>query len=244
MRLSWCAVLGVLAAQPSGAWAAEPSIPLGSVCVLAAPSSPQAPQAATVAALVTRTEAALRELYGARITATPPLDIDDIQLALGCAGQDPPCLIALARQLRVDTLVLVRASGTGEVSLERFDGHTGTAHGVVRGAEVDVEALARSLLETTSPAPQRALTLPLVAAGAGAATLIAAAVVGVLARSAEADYAAAAIGTRSDVDAALETLSRAEGRATASTVLWVIGGVLVAGGGAWLTHAAVTEEGS
>lgn len=240
MRLSWCAVLCVLAAPPTWAAAAE----VGTLCVLAAPSSELAPRAPGVPELVAATSAELGRLYGPRVVATPPLDIDDIQLALGCAGQDPPCLMALARQLRVQTLVLVRASAPEAVALERIDGASGTTHSVVRGAASDVAVLARGLFEGVAVEPSRSLALPLVAAGAGVATLIAAAVVGALAGSAEADYTAAAITSRSDVDGALDTLSRAEGRATASTVLWIIGGVLTAGGGAWLGYQALAEEGS
>lgn len=240
MRLTGCAVLCALAAPP---WAAAAEV--GTLCVLAAPSSELSPRAAGVPELVAATAAELRRLYGARVVATPPLDIDDIQLALGCAGQDPPCLMALARQLRVQTLVLVRASAPESVALERIDGATGTTHSVVRGAAAGVQALARGLFEGVAAEPSRSLALPLVAAGTGAVTLIAAAVVGALARSAEADYAAAAITSRGDVDGALDTLSRAEGRATASTALWIIGGVLTAGGGVWLGYQALAaEEGS
>ena len=130
------------------------------------------------------------------------------------------------------------------VALERIDGVSGTTHSVVRGAAADVQNLARGLFEGVAAPTSRSLALPLVAAGTGAATLIAAAVVGALARSAEADYAAAAITSRGDVDRALDTLSRAEGRATASMALWIIGGVLTAGGGAWLGYQALAEEGS
>lgn len=244
MRLSSCGVLCLLGASPT--WAAEPGAvdDVGTLCVLAAPSSALTPRAAVVPALVTAAAAELRRLYGPRVIATPPLDIDDIQLALGCAGQDPMCLVALARQLRADTLVLVRATGAEAVALERIDGPSGTTHSVVRGAAAEVEALARGLFHGVSAEP-RSLALPVVAASAGAATLITAAVFGALARSAEADYAASPITSRGDVDAALDTLSRGEGHATASTVLWIVGGALAAGGGAWLAYAALADaEGS
>jgi tetratricopeptide (TPR) repeat protein len=82
---------------------------------------------------------------------------------------------------------------------------------------------------TAEPARTHRSPLPYVVAGVGAAGLVAGAVFGVLAVSKKND----AVSERTQ-QKSMDLKSSADGLATASTVSFIVGGVLVAAGAAWL----------
>ena len=196
------------------------------------------------------------------------LDIQQAQLALGCIGETPQCLGAVAEQVGATVLVmpsLDRADGELVLSVLLWDGRTShVVRAVRRGPSQtivleSVEGALRELfglpavVADAAPRPpppptQRRETqlspLPWLVVGLGGATLIAGIVVGVLAESDAQGYASAQRPTTTaEADALLSRLSTAQAEATAANVLFVAGGVLLVGGLVW-GLAAGNEDGS
>ncbi len=197
------------------------------------------------------------------------LDLEQIQLALGCMGETTECLSAVAVETGVTIVVvpsLAQAGGTTQATVLVFDSRDqsmrrGTREAV--GANADAELLAgtegllRELFglpaaavttgpETgpTTPPPAAALSpAPFVFIGAGALAIIGGVVAGVLSSSDADAYARARPTTNAEVDAMLSLFSRAETEALAANILFIAGGVLVAAGVVW-ELAAGREDGS
>ena len=236
--------------------------PVGPVVVLGAPGAAARADLQAVLLRAVRTE--MEKLEVGTLLPTPPLDLDALQLAVGCVGESPGCFEALAAQIRADTLVIVRVADLDagfELQLERIKGKTGVSAGIERrraasdrgGAGVlDAVPAAVRALFGFAPLPPPVVALaegptwrPFAVGGGGAALLVVAAVMGGLSSSAEADYqtktSPGAIQSRADVDSALEDLDRAQGRAAAAHVFLALGSALVAGGAVWLGIELMAE---
>jgi hypothetical protein len=192
-----------------------------------------------------------------RMSGTPALPLEDLQLMIGCLGETDECFAAMATQLEVDVVVLPSLDRVGDervltvVAFDRRDNRRRSA----RRAHPDDEALAgsvRSLLrelyelppepepeplppvEPREPveAPSRGPGIvPGVVIGAvGLATLGAALGVGLASGRAEDDYREASVRTVEEVDAALARRSDAARLGTTATALYVAGGALTIAG--------------
>lgn len=197
------------------------------------------------------------------------LDLEQIQLALGCMGETTECLSGVATETGV-TIVLVpslaQAGATTQATVLLFDSRDSTMRRAVREATGDdaeaqllagTEGLLRELfglpavsvedepdVVPTPTQPAVALSpVPFVLIGAGAAALVGGIIAGVLSTSDADAYARARPTTNAEVDAMLSLFSRAETEALAANVLYVAGGLLVAAGVVW-ELAAGREDGS
>lgn len=211
------------------------------------------------AALQRLVRSELEVLGTVRMSGTPALPLEDLQLMIGCLGETDECFAAMATQLEVDVVVLPSLDLVGDervltvVAFDRRDNRRRSA----RRAHPDEEALAgsvRSLLrelyelppepepeplpteEPREPEPVEAPSrgpgiVPGVVIGAvGLATLGAALGVGLASGRAEDDYREAPVRTVEEVDAALARRSDAARLGTTATALYVVGGALTIAG--------------
>lgn len=211
------------------------------------------------AALQRLVRSELEGLGTVRMSGTPALPLEDLQLMIGCLGETDECFAAMATQLEVDVVVLPSLDRVGDdrvltvVAFDRRDNRRRSA----RRAHPDDEALAgsvRSLLrelyelppepepeplppaEPREPEPVETPSrgpgiVPGVVIGAvGLAALGAAIGVGLASGRAEDDYREASVRTVEEVDAALARRSDAARLGTTATALYVAGGALTIAG--------------
>lgn len=192
--------------------------------------------------------------------ATPSLDLQGLQLAVGCVADNDDCLRAVAAQLKVQVLVapqLDRAGDTLVLSVLQFRGDRTPARrqvvrrtsGSARDSQLltEIPGIVDELYDRTAPPTYEPKVLaappPLPAAqpwwpwavlGGGAALVVGGLVLGAVASGTESDFADAPTDTEAQVDQALELKDRAQGQATGANVLLVAGLVVAAAGGAAL----------
>lgn len=202
--------------------------------------------------------------------ATPSLDLEGLQLAVGCVADNDDCLRAVAAQLKVEVVVAPQLDRAGDdlvLSVLQFRGdRTPARRQVVRRAHgsssesqllTEIPGIVDELYDRAAPptyhpppAMVEAPAPPVVAPwwpwavlGGGGALVVTGLVVGAIASGTESDYAAAPTDTEAQVDQALELRERAEGQATGANVLLVAGLALAAAGGAaiyWTWPVEVT----
>lgn len=196
------------------------------------------------------------------ITGSVELDLEAVQLALGCMGESVECLRSAASQAEAEVLVYasIERSGATVVSVMRFDATSGTLRRAVRTVDSDAAALAsaepivRELWDvpivdappppSTEPRARAGLSpWPLVLAGVGGAALIAGGVLAGVGASSASEYVSLRPTSEQEVDSARRTLERAQSEQTAGGVLLVAGAVLAVGGVVWAL-AAGNDDGS
>lgn len=195
------------------------------------------------------------------------LDLEQLQIALGCMGETSACLSAVASELETQ-LVLVPSlslAGTELVStVLLFDARDGSQRRALRRGDdaaailETVDGQLRELFDLPppvappaeqapsepAPPPEPGLSAgPFVLMGIGVAALIGGGAVAAMAQGSADQYRASMPGTSAEVDATLDTLSRAQVEATVANALFVAGGLLAAGGVVWLL-AAGREDGA
>ena len=207
------------------------------------------------------------ELDGVEIAGSVELDLESVQLALGCMGESVECLRAAAGQAGSELLVFASIESVGSslvVSVMRFDAAPGVLRRALRTVSSEAEVLesaapivrelwdlppiAQEPPETDPPppppAPSRSLApLPIVVAGVGGVTLVGGVVAMILGAVNRDAYAASRPTTPAQVDATLALLSTAEDQQRAGVALLIAGGVVSIAGAAWAL-AAGNEDGS
>ncbi len=199
------------------------------------------------------------------------LDLEQIQLALGCMGETAECLSAVAAETGVTIVIvpsLAQAGSTTQATVLLFDSRDSTLRRAVREARGDdassqllagAEGLLRELFHLpastavvredhdgmTPPPPADAglSPVPFVVIGVGAAGLIGGIIASVLSSGDADTYASGTSDTPEHIDAFLSALDRAQSEALAANVLYIAGGLLVAAGVVW-ELAAGREDGS
>lgn len=208
------------------------------------------------------------ELEVATVNNAVVLDLEQVQIALGCLGETVQCLAAVTTELDVQILVVPSIDRAGEelvASVMVFDAgdqsqRRASRHGATQAELLEeVDPMLRELFGLPPPAPGERTErlrrpppgpsmspLPFVVMGAGVAALVAGGVLGAMHESDETAYREAFPGgptTPQEVDSVLALRSQAETEGYAAMGLFVGGGVLVAGGLIWLL-AAGNEDGS
>ena len=213
--------------------------------------------------------ARLDNLHVVRTEGAVALDLEQIQLALGCMGETTECLGGVAAETGTPIIVvpsLAQANGQIIATILVFDGRdssirrgtretaagdTSTLLGGVEGLLREVFGLpAAPVAEsdiTPAPPPPHTTSLspvPIVVIVVGGLALIAGAIVGGLSIGDASTYQSAArYATAADADANLSLLSRQQTEATVADAL-LIGGAIVAVGGLIWQMAAGNEDGS
>lgn len=206
----------------------------------------------------------LDSLRVAEITGSVELDLESVQLALGCMGESVECLRAAATQAGSETLVFasIESSGSIVVSVMRFDATEGRLRRAVRTVDTEAavleaaEPMARELWDlppvaeqadpvvTPVTPPSRSLSPgPLVLVAIGGASLIAGAVLIGHAAYLGDIYRTANPRTEADVNAATAALRGSQDESVAASVLLAAGGAIAVAGTIWLL-AAGNEDGS
>ncbi len=201
--------------------------------------------------------------------ATPSLDLEGLQLAVGCVADNDDCLRAVAAQLKVQVVVAAQLDRAGDnlvLSVLQFRGDRSPARRqVVRRTEgrsnesqllTEIPGIVDELYDRAAPPtyqprvgvegpapPVAAPWWPWAVLGSGGALVVSGLVLGAIASGTESDYAAAPTETEVQVDRALELRDRADGQATGANVLLVAGLLVAAAGGAaiyWTWPVEVT----
>lgn len=151
----------------------------------AAQEAPEDPPSTAV--LETQADAADRGLSGAvervlraelddlevvDVAGTPALDLEDLQLAVGCVGETADCLTAVTEQLEVEALVLSTVDRAGDakvLTVTFFDARRGERDSVVR--RVEGRGADNRLLEGIDAQLRELFGLPAPAEPEGAAPL-------------------------------------------------------------------------
>lgn len=250
-------------------------------------ASPSAAQDALPTLVLLRTHAGASELEGTargfdrvlrqrldalgvvRIEGSVELDLEDVQLALGCMGESEACLRAVAEQAGATELLfasLDRAGAELVVSVLRFDAASGALRRAVRTVRDEA-----AVLETAAPVARELWDLPpvpdadvvaddgrgaaptlitpglspwpFVLLGVGAAALAGGGVALGLGLSDRDTYVGLRPTTPGEVDQAEATLGQAQNELLAGTVLLAAGGALAAVGIGWALGAG-REDGS
>lgn len=251
-------VLLALAGSPSAARAAEGNSEPPVTAVLKTDTG-HSDDEGLAGAVERVTRAKLDALDVVELAGTPALGLDDLQLAVGCAGDTTPCLDAVASQLEVEALLLSRIDRAGEtrvLTITYFDARSDERESVVRRVEgprtanqmLDgVEGQLRELFGLPAPRtpaepdPSAAEVdrpgvpaMPLVVAGAGLAILAAGGALGVKAQDNEDAYAAVGEPSRpltaAEAERANDLYEKADRQAKIAYALFGVGGALVAGG--------------
>lgn len=197
------------------------------------------------------------------LAEAPALGLADIQLAVGCAGETPACLDAVAATVGGGTLLWATIDAAGADALVTLAWYRGgeTRRKVERvpgDRQEEVVAAVDTLLSDllglppVEPTPAVAApatpavepgrpVLPYVVGGVGVAALLGGVIAGALAEESEAAYAGARLRTARDVDAALDHRTAADDRALAANILFGVGGALAVTG-AILYFALPAEE--
>lgn len=201
----------------------------------------------------------LDELGPVRMSGTPALALDDLQLMVGCLGETTECLNAIAEQLSVEVMIMASVDLVDDervLTVTRFDRRDASSRAATRRVTArerehlvaSLDGIVRELFDLP-PAPEVAPDLDLVAspsraappregtllpgllvAGVGVAALGAGLGVGLAANAAGDEYRDAPTRSEAEVDAALALRTRASRRATTANALFVTGGVLTAAG--------------
>lgn len=211
-------------------------------------------------------------LDGLRVVRTEgavALDLEQIQLALGCMGETTECLSAVSTEIGTPVILapsLARTSGTVVATILLFDARDGALRRGTREVSASdtsallgsVDGLLREVFQLppaetiggdepppTTPAASPGLApFPLVLIGVGAAALIAGAIAGGLSLADASTFQSAMFASPAEVDAALDgVLSRQRAEAMAADGLLIAGALLAVGGIAW-ELAAGREDGS
>ncbi len=210
----------------------------------------------------------MQSLEAARIEAGVELDLEQVQLALGCMGETAQCLGAVASELHVDLVIspsLAEVDGEWMAAATLFDARTNEVRRAVRRGPSAASLLgsAESLLRelfglppaatgshdagegTGSAAPPApgVSPAPIVLIAVGGAALIAGAISAGLGAADAGAYTSAAPMTSAEVDRAEATLSRAQTEYLVGDILLAGGAALAIGGVVWLL-AAGREDGS
>lgn len=257
LGVAFAAILSICFVFSETIHAQEPALPAAAQVQLRV-GSPSLQSLGAALQRIVRSE--LEGLGTVRMSGTPALPLEDLQLMIGCLGETDECFTAIATQLEVDVVLLPSLDLVGEervltvVAFDRRDGRRRTA----RRGHPDDEALAgsvRGLLrelyelppeaepEPLPPAQPREPVVPVeetsrgpgivpgvVVGAVGLATLAAAIGVGLASNGAEDDYRNASVRTVEEVDAALSRRSDASRLGTTATALYVVGGALTVGG--------------
>lgn len=191
----------------------------------------------------------LDKLHVVNTAGTPALALSELQLAVGCVGETPACLTAVAKQLEVEILLLTaldRAGTETVLTVTKFDARKeGSLKRTVRrssGEKADSELLAaadnmlRELFGLPAmpdkpvidlepePVERRPLPLPaLIVGGVGAVAVVTGIVFAGLGTATENDYAAAPYSNELEVEQALKLEDRANAHYTKSAVFLAIG---------------------
>lgn len=211
----------------------------------------------------------LDALHVVRTEGAVALDLEQIQLALGCMGETTECLGGVATETGTPIIVvpsLAQANGRIVATILMYDqrdssirrgtretsaGDTSTLLGGVEGLLREVFGLpapAVTQSDITPPPPPPHTTslspVPIVVIVVGGLALIGGAIAGGLSIGDASTYQGAARYTsQADVDANLAVLSRQQTEATVADAL-LIGGAIVAVGGLIWQMAAGNEDGS
>ena len=209
------------------------------------------------------------ELEVATVNNAVVLDLEQVQIALGCLGETVQCLAAVTTELDVQILVVPSIDRAGDelvASVMVFDAsdqsqRRASRHGPTQADLLEeVDPMLRELFGLPAPAPGERTErlrrpppgpsispLPFVVMGAGVAALVVGGVLGAMHESDENAYREAFLPdgprTTQEVDSVLALRSQAETEGYAAIGLFVGGGALVAGGLIWLL-AAGNEDGS
>lgn len=204
-----------------------------------------------------------------RVSGSVVLDLEQVQIALGCMGETAQCMAAVTSELGVNVLLVPSLDRTDEqlvASVLLFDARDQSQRRAIRQASSqtalleEVEPMLRELFglppieehhepgaaadETPQiPPPAGLSVVPFVLIGVGAAALVGGAISGWLAQSDGDAFARASPRTEAEVNAAYARRAQAETEALAANVLFIAGGAIAAGGLVWLL-AAGNEDGS
>jgi hypothetical protein len=220
----------------------------------ALPATAAGPELEPLAGALDRVlRAELDQLKVVDTAGTPALALGELQLAVGCVGETPACLAAVAKQLEVEILVLTNLDRAGDqtvLTIAVFDLKKSTIkRGVRRGsgakAEADllggVDPLLRELFGLPAALPRpvakidpnagKELPLPaLVVGGIGGVALLTGGIFGAMSSSTENAYAEAPVNSKAEIDAAIELRDRASSQATTANVLFALGGAAIVTG--------------
>lgn len=186
-------------------------------------------------------------------SASPALQLEDIQLMVGCLNQSVECYGSFASELGVEALLIPSVEKTGGesiITVAFFDGteiRQASRHAASDESEsliASIDGLLRELFGLpeaegsvgegpidTPPPPEESLSpVGPIVGGVGAAILVAALGVGISANNAEDDYRSAPVGTMQEVEAALEMRSEAQSKARAANALLGVGAAALATG--------------
>jgi hypothetical protein len=246
-------------------------VPVVALCWIAGSASAQSerPTAAILRTTVTGEipdglDGTLERALRARVTAlgidlrgSVALDLGDVQLALGCEGETPTCLDAVATELGARNLLLPNLDRAGSqlvLSIARFDADTQETRRVDRRASIEEAAtlldaldgvlgeLFAGALPSTASAPTATPRTIDGASVAGASIVmgagVIAAAVGIALGVASADearrYAMQPTSTEAEADRAVALYRSASDLALGANVLFTIGGTALVGGAIWL----------
>ena len=212
----------------------------------------------------------LDSLHVVRTEGAVALDLEQIQLALGCMGETIECLTAVASETGTQIVVVPSLARAGERMIATvlvFDardssirrgtretgaGETSTMLGGVEALLREVFGLPAAAVEhsdvTPPPAPPSVhhtslSPVPIVVIAAGGVALIAGAIVGGLSIGDASTYQSLHFDSAADVDAGLSLLSRQQTEAAVADALLIGGAILVVAGLIW-ELAAGNEDGS
>lgn len=236
---AYSAALTVLAAATP---AVNNELPLAAALGATA-SSPEVEPLAGAVERVLRAE--LDRLNVVNTAGTPALSLAELQLAVGCVGETPACLSAIAKQLEVELLLLTRLDRSGVetvLTVTLYDQRKPEAvkSGVRRGSGEksdavlleSIDGLLRELFGLPPPPPkpvaevrEKKVSVPaLVVGGIGGVALVTGGIFGGLFLSAESDANRAPLGNRAEVDRVIEIRDTADGRGTTAVTCFAIGG--------------------
>ncbi len=206
----------------------------------------------------------LDALEVAQVAGSVELDLESVQLALGCMGESAECLRAAATQAGAEILVFasIESSGSLVVSVMRFDAADGRLRRAVRTVDSEAavleaaEPLARELwdlppvveqadpvITPVTPSTPSISPGPLVLVGLGGAAVIVGAVLLGHASYLGDLYRTANPRTMAEVDQANAALSGSQDESLVGTVLLAAGGAIAIAGTIWLL-AAGNDDGS
>lgn len=202
--------------------------------------------------------ARLDDLPVVEVAGTPELSLEDLQLAVGCMGDNPACLSAIAEQLEVDALLLSALDRAGDarvLTLVFFDSRNDQRESVVRrveGARAEsalldginpqlhelfgLPAPAEPEVAEAPPPPGDEVTesglpvLPMVLMGAGVAALAGGGALVALAQNNEDEYAGLEVRTDEEATQANDLFNKADRQTKAAYGLFAGGGALAATG--------------
>jgi hypothetical protein len=205
--------------------------------------------------------ARLDRLNVVRTTSGVSLDLSEVQLALGCAGETAECLAPVADELDARLLLIPHLDGVADrlvLTLTLFDREDGSLRRAVREATGEnartqildaIDAQLREIFElpaapreTTdpeegpgepAPEPQGPSLIPLFVGIGGLAVIGVGTGVGFAAMGAYDTYRDARPTTPDEVDRAQEDFASAESLAITADVLFAVGGAVAIAAAIW-----------